>query len=216
MAGGTRAAVALREAVSRTAEDERIGELQRRLLELTGKAHRTERNQINRELWNLTQQQQQTEGAPLLCASTQMPASSFTAGQQQQQQLIEHWCILHGTEALQLRMAHCVRCGDGTAASCRFHPDAKAFAFGTGRFDYGYSSAWDTPHDVWFCCGSASPGCPGCCEEPAHSTDSEWWRPYAAAAPALVVATDDEGESDAESDGSAGEVEVRIAAMDIG
>ena len=133
-----------------------------------------------------------------------------------QQPLAEHWCILHGTEALRL-MAHCVRCGDGTAASCRFHPDAKAFGFGTGRFEYAYSSAWDTPHDVWFCCGSPNPRCPGCCEEPANSTDPDWWRANAAAAPLLEAAASEdgsEGQSGEESDGSE-HVKAGMAAMDI-
>jgi hypothetical protein len=62
-----------------------------------------------------------------------------------QQMLLNHWQMLRpgvGPDEVAL----CVRCADGRAPTCRFHPDAKGFAFGSGRFDYDYTTLWDTPH----------------------------------------------------------------------
>ena len=205
--------MALREAVAAGDDNAcRIAELQNRLLSLTGKANKTERNQLNRELWSLTQQQQQ---------QPQMQQLQMQQMQQSPKQLIDHWRILHGQEADVQLMASCVRCGNGSAGLCRFHPDAKAFAFGTGRFDYAYTSAWDTPHDWWFCCGNPTATCEGCVEEPLHTVDPDWWRRYAGAAPALDAgATEDEDEElDGEGEGESGEseeMEVGMAAMEIG
>ena len=224
MAEGTRSAVALREAVHKGDEMAcKIAQLQSRLLELSGKANRSERNQLNRELWSLTQQQQQQQqqqggqgGQP-----PQQPKSLQSTPQQKR--LIDHWRILHGEEAELQLMALCVRCGQGNAGLCRFHPDAKAFAFGTGRFEYAYTSAWDTPHDWWFCCGgNPTARCEGCIEEPSHTTDPNWWVGYAAAAPALDNGAEEEDEEDEdleEEEGDSGEgedMEAGMAAMEIG
>mmetsp|Transcript_25413 Transcript_25413/g.60459 ORF Transcript_25413/g.60459 Transcript_25413/m.60459 type:complete len:137 (+) Transcript_25413:268-678(+) len=89
----------------------------------------------------------------------------------------------------------------GTAATCRFHPDAKAFAFGSGRFDFGYTSLWDTPHDMWFCCGSSEAACVGCVEEAQHVPDPSWWMRYAHLAPPLITSdADDEDNEDEDED----------------
>jgi len=41
------------------------------------------------------------------------------------------------------------------------------------------------PADHWFCCDSPNATCPGCREEPHHSTDPFWWRLYEHVAPPL-------------------------------
>ena len=63
----------------------------------------------------------------------------------QQKQLLAHWQTLR-PDVDQGSIAGCVRCAEPSAPTCRFHPDAKAFAFGSGRFDYDYNTFWDTPH----------------------------------------------------------------------
>lgn len=233
MANGTRSAVALHQALSESSTadiGQRVVELQRRLLELTGKANRSERNQLNRELWALSQQQQQRQHEQLGLHGQQSPApnpgtpSVSSVQPSELQNLAEHWKILHGDADPHL-ISLCVRCGDGSAATCRFHPDAKAFAFGTGRFDYAYKSAWDTPHDYWFCCGGASPTCLGCCAEAVHTTNPDWWQEYAASAPDLECASDEEEEEldddeedcdDVVSEADRQEMEAGMAAMEIG
>ena len=124
---------------------------------------------------------------------------------------------MHGPEANTALLGHCIRCGDGTAPSCRFHPDAKAFAFGTGRFDYGYTSAWDTPHDIWFCCGAGAPGAAGCCEESTHTVDVDWWQAYCHLAPSLEesASSDDSEEAEEEDDDDAASTVDALAAMEI-
>ena len=116
--------------------------------------------------------------------------------------MAEHWRIIHGEDADPLLMSVCVRCGNGRLPSCHFHPDAKAFAFGTGRFRYGYTSAWDTPHDRFFCCGGTSPQCPGCLVEDTHTCDPGWWLAYAGQSPSLDADLIDGAEdaSDPEAD----------------
>jgi hypothetical protein len=87
------------------------------------------------------------------------------------QQLLAHWKTLRPTAGPE-DVAACVRCAAPSEPTCRFHPDAKAsnarrtradvlceclshtrlhgqaFAFGSGRFDFAFSSLWDTPHGV--------------------------------------------------------------------
>lgn len=157
-------------------------EIEQRLLLLPGRANQSERNRLNRELRALSE------------LPSPLPLTQSLLTKQHLPQLIEHWKLLHGPDAGSI--AGCVRCGTGSASRCRFHPDAKAFAFGTGRFDYAYCTLWDTPHDCWFCCGGSAADCEGCCEEEAHSTDSEWWRAYAHLAPELQSdGSDADGES---------------------
>ena len=83
---------------------------------------------------------------------------------QLQQQLLAHWQMLKPA-ASPADVAGCARCAEPSAPSCRFHPDARAFAFGSGRFDFAFSNLWDTPHDHFFCCNSSSSSAPGCLEE---------------------------------------------------
>ena len=99
-------------------------------------------------------------------------------------------------------MVRCVRCGEPDAPVCRFHPDAKAFAFGTGRFQYGYTSAWDTPHDRWFCCNASGPECPGCCEEPTHTDSATWWESFAHLAPPIESEPEESSSSEEHDDGA--------------
>jgi hypothetical protein len=116
--------------------------------------------------------------------------------------LLAHWRVLH-PKAANASIKKCVRCGDGDAPTCNFHPDAKAFAFGTGRFQYGYDTNWDTPHDRWFCCGGAAAECSGCCEEPHHTTRETWWEAYVHLAPALESHECEDSSSDEGQDGCA-------------
>ena len=193
--------------------DARIAELEARLLQLGGREHKAERSKVNRELWAL---QNQTPAAPLAVPPAISPGLAQPAGSGDtitpMQQLVAHWKLLH--PASEVGMALCVRCGAGDAPSCRFHPDARAFAFGTGRFDYGYTSLWDTPHDRWFCCGGIAPECAGCCEEQNHSTDPDWWRAYDHLSPALASDRDSSGDSSSDSERSSDAAEA-MSAMDI-
>ena len=148
--------------------DTRVAELEARLLQLGGREHKAERSKVNRELWVLQQP----------ATPTHAPVAQPACGDDTvtpMQQLVAHWQVLH--PASEAGTDLCVRCGAGDAPSCRFHPDARAFAFGTGRFGYGYTNLWDTPHDRWFCCGGTAPECAGCCEEQNHSMWSgpSWW-----------------------------------------
>ena len=160
------------------------------------------------ELWALQQ--------PLAVPSAISPGVVQPAGSDgtvtPMQQLVAHWKLLH--PASDVGTALCVRCGAGDAPSCRFHPDARAFAFGTGRFDYGYTSLWDTPHDRWLCCGGIAPECAGCCEEQNHSTDPDWWRAYDHLSPALASDRDSSGDSSSDSERSSDAAEA-MSAMDI-
>lgn len=182
---------------------------QQALLQLAGKANRSERNRINRELWTLQQGAASGQppaslpsAAPVAGTAHPAPHVMTRAATLRMEQLRAHWSLLHGEED-EGRFALCVRCGNGAAPRCRFHPDAKAFAFGTGRFDFGYTTAWDTPHDIWFCCGSTSPQCIGCCEEESHTTREDWWQPYAELGPSLdESSTSSEEEDDDEEDAS--------------
>ena len=193
--------------------DARIAELEARLLQLGGREHKAERSKVNRELWAL---QNQTPAAPLAVPPAISPGLAQPAGSGDtitpMQQLVAHWKLLH--PASEVGTALCVRCGAGDAPSCRFHPDARAFAFGTGRFDYGYTSLWDTPHDRWFCCGGIAPECAGCCEEQNHSTDPDWWRAYDHLSPALASDRDSSGDSSSDSERSSDAAEA-MSAMDI-
>jgi hypothetical protein len=179
----------------------RIAELEAQLQQLSGREHKAGRSRVNKELWMLQNQ----PSAPIQQPAVALPVDDGAAPLTPEQQLLLHWLVLHPTS--EAGPEHCVRCGAGSAPSCRFHPDAKAYAFGTGRFEFGYTSLWDTPHDRWFCCGGAAPDCPGCCEEAAHCTDPDWWRAYSHLAPPLE---DDDCESSSESDGAEA-----MAAMDI-
>ena len=171
----------------------RIAELETAVQLLPGRANRMERNRINKELALLRGACLPPTAAPIVHAALPAACAGSLA-------VAAHW------EALRPNMPigppSCVRCGDGTSAICTFHPDAKAFAFGSGRFDYGYTSLWDTPHDGWMCCNGAGPECPGCMQEPTHSMDPEWWVPYAVLAPALPAGEDtassEQGDSDQE------------------
>ena len=199
--GGTRSAATIRDA--------RITELELRVQQLAGKSNRSERNRLNKELFALhaARDGMQLPSAERSDHETRTVSSNGGAVAEVDtesacemhmwQRIAEHWqiCNPHAPPSL---MSHCVRCGDGTGPTCKFHPDAKAFALGTGRFDYGFTSAYDTPHDFWFCCGGAAPGCVGCCEEPTHTIDPEWWRTYAEDAPQLDGSddTDDSDDSD--------------------
>jgi len=62
-----------------------------------------------------------------------------------QKQLLCHWAMLR-PGVLPTDVLACVRCANPSAPTCKFHTDAKAFAFGSGRFDFEYASLWDTPH----------------------------------------------------------------------
>ena len=217
VADGTRGAVAARAATAADVST-RIAALESQLLLLTGKANRSERSKLNRELW-LLQQQQST------AVSVAPAASSICV------HVVNHWRVLHGAEADLTLLRRCIRCHDGNAATCRFHPDAKAFAFGTGRFEYGYTSAWDTPHDHFFCCGAATSSTCGCCEEPHHRIDADWWREYESRAQALDAEIggseqDEDGEEEEEEEedeeddsasaGASSEAAEALAAMEIG
>ena len=142
--------------------DARVVELEARLLQLGGREHKAERSKVNRELWVLQQPAPPTQ--PLVA---QLCGDDLVGPLTPMQQLAAHWQVLY--PASKAGYVLCVRCGAGGEPSCRFHPDARAFAFGTGRFDYGYTSLWDTPHDRWFCCGGTAPECAGCCEEQNRS-----------------------------------------------
>lgn len=208
MSQGTRSAVARAAAEtcslqSTTTHTEQIAALEQALLLLPGKANQSERNKLNKQLWALQQQQLPPPQQPLRAAAAALPQAAISSAEcsSRQQVVADHWFVLR-PDAPQ-GVPSCVRCGDATAATCDFHPDAKAFAFGSGRFDYCFTSLWDTPHDGWMCCNGAPAGAPGCCREPTHTTDPEWWRAYAHMAPALPQA-DDQG-SDEDSDSADGE-----------
>ena len=196
----------------------RVAERRTQLVQLSGKANSSERNRINCDL-------QQLEGGAQRQQQQELPQMRMTRSEtMRQQQLAAHWIVIHGERAASSELiALCVRCGDGAATTCRFHPDAKAFAFGTGRFDYAYTSAWDTPHDYWFCCSKPHSTQIGCCEEPYHTVDPNWWKKYLQQAPPLEpddLSACDEGEEsseesqsgDADSDDC---VTTHFAAMEI-
>jgi hypothetical protein len=199
---------------------QRIAALRAELLLLSGKAHKSERNRINRELWSL---EEGSEVQALLNAPQMTTRSGAARIYDSRERLLAHWTLLHcehaGSQGL---IGLCIRCGKGDGPSCRFHPDAKAFAFGTGRFDYGFTSAWDTPHDRWFCCGKIGASDIGCCEEALHTLDEQWWRPYAEHAPSLEAESssgdDDEDTQDSGEGGgdeSCEQIDDQLAAMDI-
>mmetsp|Transcript_49838 Transcript_49838/g.80390 ORF Transcript_49838/g.80390 Transcript_49838/m.80390 type:complete len:139 (+) Transcript_49838:2-418(+) len=125
-----------------------------------------------------------------------------------QKQLLSHWAMLR-PGVLPTDVLACVRCANPSAPTCKFHTDAKAFAFGSGRFDFEYASLWDTPHDMWFCCESRNAACEGCCEEPQHSTDLFWWRAHEHLAPPLASDSSEPGS------GSDGSVENENSAMEL-
>jgi hypothetical protein len=214
MASGTRGAKAAAAA--------RATELEQQLLLLSGKANRSERNRINRELWALREGTASPASPVPSCSVLSSDASSDSPYYTANQQLTAHWRAIHEHTNPHL-MGLCVRCGDGSNPTCcRFHPDAKAFAFGTGRFDYGYSNAWDTPHDRWFCCGAVAAQSAGCCEEPMHTIDPNWWQAYVVHAPPLEDSEDDGDEEDGDSEDEsvefvtdALETARGIAAMDL-
>ena len=179
-------------------------EIEQRLLLLPGRANQSERNRLNRELRALSE------------LPSPLPLTQSLLTKQHLPQLIEHWKLLHGPDAGSI--AGCVRCGTGSASRCRFHPDAKAFAFGTGRFDYAYCTLWDTPHDRWFCCGSSNATCVGCVEETQHTLDPNWWQAYAQLSPAIPNDDDDDDDDDEEEESEASvdtEAVAGIAAMEI-
>jgi len=198
MSAGTRAAL-------RRDEETRIAELEAKLLTLGGREHKAERSRVNRELWALQQPAAASQSSPA------MQQGGATAPDELPP-LAAHWMVLHPSS--EAGPALCVRCGSGAAHTCRFHPDAKAFAFGTGRFDYGYTSLWDTPHDRWFCCGGATAESPGCCEEASHRTDPAWWQAYAHLSPPLD-ADADESDGEASSEESSERGSDNAEAMDL-
>ena len=199
MSSGTRSLVAAAQCADPAG---RIAECEAALLKLSGRANQSEQNRINRELWALHQQ----HGSHSRGSKLQSTGNAHSTTQQatdahvnmRAQQILSHWRVLRPDDLNPHTLSLCVRCGDGTAATCRFHPDAKAYAFGCGRFDYGYTSLWDTPHDRWFCCGRADATAEGCVEECCHTTDSEWWWALSHLSPALPeddgCASDSEGE----------------------
>jgi len=206
MSSGTRAAVAAAADAESARPAARVQELEIMLLTLTGKANQSERNRLNKELWAL--QNQHTSAPP----QPHLPAAPLGCSADNLQQLLSHWQVLRpeGLDPLAL----CARCGDGRSPTCRFHPDAKGFAFGTGRFDYAYESLFDTPHDRWLCCGSTEATCAGCVEEANHTTDLDWWRAYAHLSPPLP-AGDDSDDDDSCEDDSMDAVTDGAAAMEI-
>jgi hypothetical protein len=135
-------------------------------------------------------------------AARQMPSlpdcTRLSTGQLQAIQLLTHWRTMRPSFDPSLLLL-CFRCGNGTAPTCRFHPDAKAFAFGSGRFDYGYETLWDTPHDCFLCCGNECPSSEGCTEQSQHILDIDWWKAYDHLAPPL---DEESEENEEESDGS--------------
>ena len=137
------------------------------------------------------------------------PATADMRVTRRRQQLINHWQSLRADDLDLGRLALCARCGDGAAPSCRFHPDAKAYAFGSGRFDYGFTCLFDTPHDRWFCCGATEVRAAGCLEEATHTTDLDWWTAYENQSPPLP---DEDGDGSGEEDAS---VDEQLAAMEI-
>ena len=108
-----------------------------------------------------------------------------------------------------------MRCG-GTVGvgACQFHPDAKAFGFGTGRFDFAFTNLWDTPHERWFCCMAGAASAPGCCTLDEHSTDPSWWVAFAHLAPALDD-DDDDDESEEDDGEESDSVAALVAQMDV-
>jgi hypothetical protein len=221
MSGGTRAAVARAAAAEGSEgyvvfEADEIAAIEHRLLSLTGKANQSERNRLNKRLWILQQPQQQQRPQQQQAVPQGLPPAQVTAAER----LSAHWRVLR-PDALPV-VPFCARCGDGSASACSFHPDAKAYAFGTGRFDYAYTSLWDTPHDGFMCCGGVV-GSVGCCVEQTHTADAEWWRVYAHLAPALPSAEqgssgsdEDSAESGTEDSEPERDVAGALEAMDIG
>lgn len=202
MSAGTRSVVA---AVSTCADPTaRISDIEARLLQLSGRANQSERNRLNRELWAL--QQHLAPPPPIRPDSVQV-SSAVQDLPLATRQLYSHWQVLRPLID-PAALALCVRCGDGAAPRCRFHPDAKGFGFGSGRFDYGWSNLWDTPHDAWFCCGSSAAECVGCVEELEHTVDPEWWREYAHLG-------DESGEESDDSDDVMDESSVDESSVDI-
>ena len=185
------------------AHAQQIAALEQALLLLPGKANQSERNRLNKTLWALQQQQQpqlQPASSRTTRASSQHstdqppPVPMFTNAATAQ--LIEHWRALRpdGSPGV----PSCVRCGDASAAVCVFHPDAKAWAFGSGRFDYAYTSLWDTPHDGWMCCANGTAAASGCVVEATHTADAGWWRAYAHLAPSMPGEHDDDSSEEGE------------------
>ena len=227
MSSGTRAAVA-RAAIAAAdvastsaaapeddhAQASQISLIEAQLLLLTGKSNASERNRLNKQLWYLQQGQQ-----PQPSSSTFAPSQIATA---ECQRVADHWQVLRPQAPR--GVPSCVRCGDGTAAVCQFHPDAKAWAFGSGRFDYAYTSLWDTPHDGWMCCVDGNPAAAGCMCEATHTVDAEWWRAYTHLAPAMPAdreegmsssSSSSEGEEDADDADERERATVALEAMDI-
>ena len=193
-------------APTRAALEAQIATLEARLQELPGQQHKAERSKLNKEVRAL--QEHLLLPAPPVGARPASAATGDWVPPTPAQQLAAHWQLLHPAGDASA-FARCVRCGMGSAPTCRFHPDAKAFGFGTGRFDFGYTTLWDTPHEQWFCCGGVSADCIGCCQELTHTTDPKWWRAYEHLSPPLQEHSDDES-MDSDPDG----VEA-MAAMDI-
>lgn len=192
---------------TRTELEAQVAALEARVLELSGQQHKAERSKLNREVRALQEH--------LLLPAPTPPSGPARAASGDDwvpltpaQQLVAHWQVIHPAGDASA-FAQCVRCGMGSAPSCRFHPDAKAFGFGTGRFDFGYASLWDTPHDQWFCCGGVAADRIGCCQELSHTTDPNWWRAYEQLSPPLQETCDDES-IDSDPDGAEA-----MAAMDI-
>ena len=132
-----------------------------------------------------------------------------TPEERRRRAILEHLQLLN-PELRTLTPTTCLRCG-GTvgAGACQFHPDAKAFAFGTGRFDFNFENWWDTPHDRWFCCMAGAASAPGCCTLDEHTTSPDWWLAFVHLAPPLEAEDEDsdDGEDDEDSD-SAAQMEV--------
>lgn len=193
-------------APSRDELEARVAALEERLLELPGQQHKAERSKLNKEVRAL--KERLLLPAPSLPAGPTPVSGDDWVPPTPAQQLVAHWQVCHpvGDAAA---FAQCVRCGMGSAPTCRFHPDAKAFGFGTGRFDFGYTTLWDTPHEQWFCCGGVAADCIGCCQELLHTTDPNWWRAYEHLSPPLQEHSDDET-MDSDPDGAEA-----MAAMDI-
>ena len=233
MSGGTRSAVARAAAAAAAAtaqagddddcpddHAQQIAALQQALLLLPGKANAHERNRLNKQLWALQQQQPVQHAHAQLQSTTTLSSQQMSSSLQQQQQqtalateqLIAHWRVLRPDS---VTLPTCARCGDASAAVCVFHPDAKAFAFGTGRFDYGYTSLWDTPHDGWMCCEGAHAATPGCQMEPTHTADPEWWRAYVHLAPPMPCDEDDEDVEEDSDDDPDADAATALDAMDI-
>ena len=210
VADHTRRAVHARLAASASATTARVAQIESELLHLGGKANRSERQRLNRELWALNNPAPTSSSAAAERDSVQEVCIVTTASQR----VMAHWDVLH-PEADTRLLSLCIRCGQGSAPTCRFHPDAKAFAFGTGRFEYGYTSAWDTPHEMWFCCGAGSAAAAGCCEESRHTVDPEWWTAYAGHAPALDETAEEASDEDDDDDDDDDGAMEGLAAMEI-